>query len=105
MVGCSSQPAPRDRTIRPLPEPRTGWRGVVYQGGFTYIYLARGKQPIRCSDNRPNIQSLIRRTVDQEYMVDVDLNPGRLLREDNGHFKVFLGNRQTVYLFIGEYSL
>jgi hypothetical protein len=31
-------------------------------------------------------------------MVDVDLNRGRLLREDNGHFKVFLGNRRTVYM-------
>jgi hypothetical protein len=28
----------------------------------------------------------------------VDLNPGRLLQDDNGYFKVFLGNRRTVYM-------
>jgi hypothetical protein len=26
------------------------------------------------------------------------LNPSRLLQEDNGEFKMFLGNRRTVYM-------
>jgi hypothetical protein len=28
----------------------------------------------------------------------VDSNPGRLLSDDNGHFKVFLGTRRSTYM-------
>ena len=93
-----AQQAPRDRTKKPLPEPRVGTRGVFYQGGFCYIYLKRGEQPIRCSDTRPNLRSIIRRIRAKGYLVHLTHNPTRLLQEDNGEFKVLLGNRRTVYM-------
>ncbi len=93
-----AQQAPRDRTKKPLPEPRVGTRGVFYQGGFCYIYLERGEQPIRCSDTRPNLGSIIRRIRAKGYLVRLTHNPTRLLREDSGEFKVLLGNRRTVYM-------
>ena len=82
----------------PLQEVRMGTRGVFYQGGFCYIYLESGEQPIRCSDTRPNLGSIIRRICAKGYLVGLTYNPGRLLREDNGEFKVLLGNRRTVYM-------
>jgi hypothetical protein len=54
--------------------------------------------PIRCSDTRPNLRSIIRRICAKGYIVDIDYKPGRLSRDDNGYFKVFLGNRRTVYM-------
>ena len=75
-----------------------GTRGVFYQGGFCYIYLERGEQPIRCSDTRPHLGSIICRIHAIGYLIDLTLNPTRLLREDNGKFKVFLGNRRTAYM-------
>ena len=71
---------------------------MFYQGGFAYIYLGKGEQPIRCSDNRPNLKSLIQQISTTGYIVDVDFNPGRLLSNDNGHFKVFLGTRRSTYM-------
>ncbi len=65
---------------------------VFYQGGFAYIYLEKGEQPIRC------LKSLIRRISTKGYIVDVDSNPGRLLSVNNGHFKVFLGTRRSTYM-------
>ena len=93
-----AQRAPSDRTKKPLPEPRVGTRDVFYQVGFCYIYLKRGEQPIRCSDTRPNLGSIIRRIRAKGYLVHLMLNPTRLLQEDNGEFKIFLGNRRTVYM-------
>ena len=90
--------APRDRVKKPLLEPRVGTRGVFYQGGFCYIYLERGEQPIRCSDTRPNLGSIICRIRAKGYLVRLTHNPTRLLQEDNGEFKVLLGNRRTVYM-------
>ena len=90
--------APRDWTENPLPEPRVGTRGVFYQGGFCYIYLDRGEQPIKCLDTRPNLGSIIHRVRAKGYLVGLTYNPGRLLREDNGEFKVLLGNRRTVFM-------
>jgi hypothetical protein len=75
-----------------------GTRSMFYQGGFCYIYPERGEQPIRCSDTRPNLRSIIRRICVKGYIIDLDYNPGRLLRDDNGYFKVFLGNQHTVYM-------
>ena len=75
-----------------------GTRGVFYQGGFCYIYLERGEQPIRCSDTRPNLGSIIRRIRTKGYLIHLTLNPTRLLQEDNGKFKILLGNRRTVYM-------
>ena len=90
--------APRDRTEKPLPEPRVGTRGVFYQGGFCYIYLDRGEQPIKCLDTRPNLGSIIRRIHTKGYLVGLTYNPGRLLQDNYGNFKVLLGNRRTVYM-------
>ena len=89
--------APRDRTEKPLPEARVGTRGVFYQGGFCYIYLERGEQPIRCSDTRPNLKSIIRRISKKGYLVGLNYNPGRLLQDD---IKVILGNWCTVYIYM-----
>ena len=94
----TTRPTPRDRMIRQLPEHRTGCCGTFYQGGFAYIYLEKGEQPIRCSDNRPNLKSLFRQISAKGYIVDVDSNPGRLLSDDNGHFKVLLGTRRLTYM-------
>jgi hypothetical protein len=90
--------APRDWTEKPLPEPRVGTRGVFDQGGFCYIYLKKGEQPIRCLDIHPNIGSIICRIRAKGYLVGLTYNSGRLLPEDNGDFKVLLGNRRTVYM-------
>jgi len=81
-----------------LPEAQVGTCSVFYQGGFCYIYLERGEQPIMCSDTRPNLRSIIHRICSKGYIVDLDYNPGRLLRDDNGYFKVLLGNWCTVYI-------
>jgi hypothetical protein len=88
--------APRDRTENPLPEARVDTCGVFYQGGFCYIYLERGEQPITCSDTRPNLRSIICRICAKGYLVGQNYNPGRLLRDDNGYFKVLPGNRHTI---------
>ena len=70
-----------------------GTRGVFYPGAFCYIYLERGEQAIRCSDTCPNLRSIISCICAKGYIVDLDYyNPGRLLRDNNGYFKVFLGN-------------
>ncbi len=74
-----------------------GTRGVFYQGGFCYIYLERGEQPIRCSDTCPNLKSIIRRISKKRYLVGLNYNPGRLLQDD---IKVILGNRRTVYIYM-----
>ena len=66
--------------------------------GFCYIYLERGEQPIRCSDTRPDLRSIIRRICAKGYLVGLNYNPGRLLRDNNGYFKVLLDNRRTVYM-------
>jgi hypothetical protein len=71
---------------------------VFYQGGFCYIYLERGEQPIRCSDTRPHLGSIIHRIHAKGYLVHLTLNLTRLLQDDNGEFKVFLGNRSTAYM-------
>ena len=63
-----------------------------------FIYLERGEQPIRCSDTRPNLKSIIHRISEKGYLDGLNYNPGRLLRDDNGYFKVLLGNRRTVYM-------
>ena len=92
--------APRDRTEKPLPEPHVSTHGVFYQGGSCYIYLERGEQPVRCSDTRPNLGSIICRIRAKGYLVHLTHNPTRLLQEDNGKFKVLLGNRRTVYMLL-----
>ena len=89
---------PRDRVKKPLPEPCVGTSRVFSQGRFCYIYLKRGEQPIRCSDTCPNLGSIICRIGAKGYLVSLTYNPGRLLQEDNGDFKVLLGNRRTVYM-------
>jgi len=60
-----------------------------------FIYLERGEQPIRCSDTRPNLKSIIRRISEKGYLVGLNYNPGRILRDN---IKVLLGNRCTVYM-------
>ena len=80
---------------KPLTEAQVGTRSVFYQGGFCYIYLERGEQPRRCSDTRPNLKSIICRISEKGYLVGLNYNPGRLLRDD---IKVLLGNRRTVYM-------
>jgi hypothetical protein len=93
-----AQRAQRDWMEKPLPEACVGTRGVFYQGGCCYIYLERGEQPIRCSDTHPNLGSIICRICAKGYLVGLNYNPRRLLREDNGYFKVLLGNWRTVYM-------
>jgi hypothetical protein len=39
-----------------------------------------------------------RRICTTGYTVDIEHNPGRLSRDNNGYYKVFLGNRSTVYI-------
>ena len=87
---------PTPRTGPTLPEGRVGWRGMILQGGYLHIYLDNG-ETLKCSTNRPNIWALIRCICVKGYLIDWHQNPSRLMSNNNGEFKIFVGNH-TVHM-------
>ena len=90
--------APRDQMEKNTYGGSSGYARHVLPRRILLHLPESGEQPIRCLDTRPNLRSIIRRICVKGYIIDLDYNPGRLLRDDNGYFKVFLGNRHTVYM-------
>ena len=99
-IPCPPKIMPRKeltpRTEALLPEGRVGWQGVILRGGYSHIYLDNGETD-KCSTNRPNIWVLIQKICAKGYLVDWDPCPSRLLREDNGYFKIFVRNH-TIHM-------
>ncbi len=81
-----------------------GWRGVILLGGFSHIYLAIG-ETVKCSTNCPNIQVLIQKICAKGYLVGWDQNPKRLLRNNNGYFKIFVGTHTVHMLTVYDDTL
>jgi hypothetical protein len=68
---------PTQRTESPLSEERVVWRGVILQGGYSYLN---------------NGETVKYPTKGKGYLVDWDPNPSRLLSDDNGYFTISVGN-------------
>ena len=72
---------------------------MILRGGYSHIYLNNG-ETVKCSTNCPNIRVLIRKKCAKGHLVDWDQNPSTLLSEDNGYFKIFVGNHTAHILTI-----